>query len=203
MRKRHFIDSHKGVTFIAVLVMIWYHSRWQNTTAWVYLALHGTYGILWVIKSRVFPDKQWEQPASLAFGLAAWAGLSLYWVTPWLITSRDIVVPSWYLALCVSMHVFGIFLHFASDMQKYTALALRPGLITTGLFARTRNPNYLGELLVYLGFTMLAMHWFPLTVLGFIVVAGWVPFMIRKDRSLSRYPDFADYKKRSGLLFPF
>jgi hypothetical protein len=26
--------------------------------------------------------------------------------------------------------------------------------------------------------------------------------MLKKDQSLSRYPEFADYKARSGLLFP-
>ncbi len=26
--------------------------------------------------------------------------------------------------------------------------------------------------------------------------------MLKKDKSLSRYPEFADYKRRSGLVFP-
>jgi hypothetical protein len=46
----------------------------------VYLALHGTYGLLWILKSRTFPDKQWEQPVPWSLGLATWALLTLYWV---------------------------------------------------------------------------------------------------------------------------
>ncbi len=101
-----------------------------------------------------------------------WLGLCLYWVTPWLITSKNIQAPGWYLALCISIYAFGVFTHFASDMQKTTALQLRPAeLITTGMFARLRNPNYFGELLIYSGFGLLAMHWLPVVDLADL---GWV-----------------------------
>lgn len=203
MKQKHFIDSHKAATSVAVLLMIWYHNQWGNTTAWVYLALHGTYGLLWVLKSRTFPDKQWEQPASIGYGLFIWGGLSLYWIAPWLITSGNVQAPPWFLAMSISMYSVGVFLHFASDMQKHTSLELKPGLIMTGLWARTRNPNYLGELLIYLGFSLLAMHWLPIAALALFVAVTWVPLMLRKDRSLSRYPEFASWKRRSGLFFPF
>jgi len=35
------------------------------------------------------------------------------------------------------------------------------------------------------------------------VSAVWVPNMRRKERSLSRYPEFAEYKKRSAWMVPF
>ncbi len=82
MKQRHFIDSHKAATGLFVLALLAVYDQWDNPTAWVYLALHGTYGLLWVLKSRMFPDKQWEQPTSLAYGLVIWAGLSLYWIAP-------------------------------------------------------------------------------------------------------------------------
>jgi steroid 5-alpha reductase family enzyme len=130
--------------------------------------------------------------------------LSLYWVAPWMITSRDLEAPPWFLGLAISIYAFGVFLHFASDMQKHVHLASRPGvLLTDGLWARVRNPNYFGELLIYGGFTMLAMHWLPLALLGFVIGVLWVPNMIRKDRSLSRYPAFADWKAKSKLYVPF
>lgn len=203
VKLKHFIDSHKGVTAFFILGLMWCFHAWENTTAWVYLALHGAYGFLWVAKSRTFGDRQWEKPTTLWFGLYAWAGLSLYWIAPWLIISRSLTAPPWYIGLCVFIYAVGLFLHFAADMQKHTALALQPGLITTGLWSRTRNPNYLGELLIYLGFGLLAMHWLPLLVLAFYVGAVWLPNMLRKDRSLSRYPGFEAYRKRTGMLFPF
>ena len=203
MKQKHFIDSHKGATPLAVLGLMAWYDQWSNPTAWIYLALHGTYGLLWVIKSRTFGDRQWEQPTTFGYGLVIWGALTLYWVAPWLFTSQAIDAPAWWLCMCVTMYSLGVFLHFASDMQKHMALSLAPGLITTGLWSRLRNPNYLGELLIYLGFGLLPMHWIPIAALGLMVAFHWVPNMVRKDRSLSRYPEFDAYAKRSWRFIPF
>jgi steroid 5-alpha reductase family enzyme len=204
MKQRHFIDSHKAATGLFVLALIAIYGQWDNPTAWVYLALHGTYGLLWVLKSRIFPDKQWEQPTTLGYGLVIWAGLTLYWIAPWLITSQNVQAPPWYLGLCIAIYALGVFWHFASDMQKTMFLKLNPGhLMTDGLWSRLRNPNYFGELLIYLGFGLLARHWAPLIVILLFVLIVWLPNMRRKDRSLARYPDFASYKARSKLFLPF
>lgn len=204
MKQKHFIDSHKALTGPFVLLLIALYGQWHNPTAWAYLALHGTYGLLWNLKSRFFPDKQWEQPADWRFGLIAWGGLSVYWVAPWLLMWRGVQAPAWYLGGCIALYAVGVFLHFASDMQKHMWLKLRPGeLLTEGLWARVRNPNYFGELLIYLGFGLLAMHWLPVLLLALFVAVYWLPNMRRKDRSLARYPGFAAYRARSKLFIPW
>lgn len=204
MKQKHFIDSHKGVTGVVILLLILLYRQQENPTAWVYLALHGMYGVLWVSKSRIFPDQTWEQPTNLGMGLFVWCVLTLYWVAPWLIVTRGVHVPGWYLTLCIALYIGGIFLHFTADMQKYVALRLNPGhLIQDGLFTHIRNPNYLGELSIYLSFSLLARHWLPLVILLGMVAGVWLPRMLTKDRSLSRYPDFAAYYARSKLLIPF
>ncbi len=202
---KYYIDSHKGLTGPFVLGLIAYYHAWDNLLAWIYLALHGTYGVLWVLKSRYFGDKNWERPVGVGVALYTWAGLSLYWITPWLIVShRNHPIAPWMVGLCIAMYSFGVFLHFASDMQKHMSLAYRRGtLLTDGLWSLSRNPNYLGELFIYLGFSLLAMHWIPLAALGAFVVTVWIPNMRRKDRSLSRYPEFAAYKAHTKLLIPY
>lgn len=204
MKQKHFIDSHKCATAPAVLLLMACFGRWENPTAWIYLALHGTYGVLWTLKSRIFPDKSWEKETGIGYGLVIWGALTLYWIAPYLITSRNIQAPPWYQALCISIYAFGVFLHFSADMQKHTALKLAPGrLITDSLMARSRNINYFGELLIYLGFGLLARHWLPVAVMGAMIAFVWLPNMIRKDRSLSRYPEFEQYRRGSSLFIPF
>lgn len=167
--------------------------------------MHGTYGVLWLLKSRLFPDSSWEREVSLATGLGTWVLLSLYLLPAWLIVSGNAGDPEpWFIGLCVALYAVGVFLHFVSDMQKHLSLKWRPGtLITEGLWGIVRNPNYLGELCIYLGFSMLAFHWAPLAVIAFVVAAVWYPNMRRKDASLSRYPDFADYRARTKLWIPY
>ena len=204
MKWKHWIDSHKGATPLFIIVLMMIFGRWDNPTAWIYLALHGSYGLLWVAKSRVFPDRQWEAPAGLWRGLYIWGGLSLYWIAPLIIMYGDLRAPAWLLGLAVAAYGVGVFLHFAADMQKHVALSLRPGaLITDGLFSRVRNPNYLGEFLIYAGFSSLAMSFIPFIVLGLFLAIVWIPNMVKKDRSLARYPEFASYKARSKLLIPY
>jgi len=204
VKQKFYIDTHKGATFIAVLVMMGLYQEWDNGTAWVYLAMHGTYGFLWVAKSRIFPDKQWDQKCSIGYGLYIWAGLSLYWIAPWLITSQSINVPSWFLAVAIFIYTLGVFLHFTSDMQKYTELKYNPGhLITDGLMAYSRNINYLGELLIYGSFALLAMSWIPFAVITAYLLIVWGPNIRRKEKSLSRYPEFEEYKKKVKLFVPY
>ena len=204
MKQKHFIDSHKGINFLAILgIMAWFDA-WNNTTLWVYLALHGSYGFLWILKSRYFGDASWERECSIAYGLVIWGGLSLYWIAPWWIAYFDVRVPAWHLAMCTSIFSFGVFFHFAADMQKHMHIRHARGtLLTDGLWSVSRNPNYFGELLIYLGFTLLAMHWIPLLVLAAFIGAVWIPNMRRKDRSLSRYEKFSDYRQRTALLIPY
>ncbi len=203
LRQKHFIDSHKVATAAAILILMAWTRNWDNITAWVYFGLHGAYGVLWMLKSRIFGDRQWNKPTSLGYGIVIWVALTGYWAAPYMILTTDFEAPPWFIGVAVFTYAIGIFLHFTADMQKHVQLELRPGnLITNGVWARTRNPNYLGELLIYIGFTSLAWHWFPLAWLGAMILAVWVPNMIKKDKSLSRYEEFEAYKKRSGLIFP-
>ena len=203
LRERHIIDTFKLATAPLVLGAILALGATDRVTPWIYLGLHGTYGVLWYLKSRVFGDKSWERPLTALRAALLVTGLSGYWAAPALILWTGVEAPPWLLGACVSLGVFGVFLHFAADMQKHTSLSLRPGvLLTEGLWARTRNPNYLGELCIYLAFAALSMHPLPFVLFGAVIAVEWVPNMRRKDKSLSRYPDFAAYKARSGLLFP-
>ena len=53
------INAQKtGTIFLMFLLMIYYNNF--STGAWLYLSLHGTYGLLWFLKDMVFPDKSFQ-----------------------------------------------------------------------------------------------------------------------------------------------
>lgn len=204
LRERHIIDTFKLSTGPFVLVCMATFHRWSCYSAWLYLAMHGTYGVLWVAKSRIFPDKTWERPLRAGRGAVMVFGLLSYWVAPLLLAFRGTESSPVLAGGCVAAFGAGVFLHFAADMQKHVELALRPGqLMTGGLWRRTRNPNYLGELLIYGSFAALSQQVAAYVVLALAFLVEWLPNMRRKDRSLARYPEFAAYRARTALLIPW
>jgi protein-S-isoprenylcysteine O-methyltransferase Ste14 len=196
------IDLHKALVIPIVLALMGYYHNW-STDAFVYLGMHGSYSLLWLIKQQTYRDVRFDQRVHPLIGLLfIFLPLAGYYVAPYLLISRHISVPPALVGLAVFVFTFGVFLHFVGDAQKFYTLQLRKGLIREGLFSRMRNPNYLGEILIYLAYATLSMHWLP-----FLILAGWVfgfflRNMVAKDRSLSRHPGFEDYRKSSGLLFP-
>ncbi|MDJ0598523.1 MAG: DUF1295 domain-containing protein [Crocosphaera sp.] len=201
MKIKHPINLSKGLTSFFVFGLM---NVYQNfsITAWVYLALHGTYGILWLLKDRIYPDKSWEEEISIPMGITGFLVVSLYWVAPFILISQHIEASPPLISVVIAMNILGVFLHYSSDAQKYYTLKYHSGLITEGFFARCRNTNYLGEILIYGSFALLTQHWLPFVILGLFISLLFVPNMLKKDKSLSRYPEFEAYQQVSGLIFP-
>jgi len=201
MKIKYAINLHKFLTFAFVLgLMIFYRNF--TVAPWVYLALHGSYGIMWLIKDSLYPDKQWEEEIPVIKGIVTFVFLGSYWIAPFLLISSKVQPSAPLITIAIATNIFGLFLHYGSDAQKYFTLKYKKGLITEGFFSRSRNPNYLGEILIYLGFAILSSHWISLAILGTFSALVFIPNMLKKDKSLSRYPEFAAYKERSGLLLP-
>jgi protein-S-isoprenylcysteine O-methyltransferase Ste14 len=201
------INFQKGLTGVFVLGLMFYFENF-TTPAWVYLALHGSYGLIWLAKHAAFPDRNWERRitiggASMMFLLV----LGPYWIAPfllisdWLGPSRALPGPS-VLGAAIALHTLGVAMMSAADAQKYFTLKYRPGLIQAGMFKHIRHPNYLGEMLIYAAYALLAMHWLPWVVLAFVWSFVFSINILIKDASLSRYPEWRAYKARTGRLFP-
>ncbi|MFN8968593.1 MAG: methyltransferase family protein [Pseudanabaena sp.] len=201
MKIKHAINLHKGLTSIVVLSLMAAYNNFTLAT-FIYLALHGGYGILWLLKDRFYPDKQWEQDLPIGTVIFTFFVIGLYWIAPFILISSGSEPSNILIALAVFINLLGVFFTYGSDAQKYFTLKYKTGLITEGFFSRSRNPNYLGEILIYVSFAILAQHWIPFVILGGFIAGIFVPNMLKKDKSLSRYPEFEAYKAKSGLLIP-
>jgi hypothetical protein len=129
MKTSIYINLHKILVTPIVLGLMWYFGNW-SVEAFVYLAMHGTYTVLWLIKHKLFGDKRFEQKQPLWIGiLFIFLPLAGYYVAPYLLISRHIVLPPYLFGLILFLYILGIFLHYVSDAKYYT-LQLRQGLIT-------------------------------------------------------------------------
>ena len=144
IKQKYMIDFAKGITWLLVLFLINYFNQINNLTAWVYFCLHGSYGIMWVLKSYIFPDKTWESRVGIPYALLILVGLILYWAPAYIITSTGHQASLNIIVLAICTFTIGVFYHFASDMQKFIFLKYQSGLITNGFWKQCRHPNYFG-----------------------------------------------------------
>ncbi|MEM7708988.1 MAG: DUF1295 domain-containing protein [Pseudomonadota bacterium] len=202
------INFQKAGTFIFLLsLMVWYGN--YSTDVWIYTAMHGSYGLVWILKDVAFPDPGWQRRITIGGGIMAFVGvLGWYWVFGWMLISGaaqpDYPLPTaaWY-CLCVSLCILGCVIMIAADAQKYFTLRLQRGLITDGMHRYVRHPNYLGEIMIYGSFALMVWHWLPALVLAWIWLGVFAVNMIMKEASLSRYPAWAEYRKRTWWLIPY
>ena len=66
-----YVNIHKGgLLFVFFAMMVYYENF--SFAAWLYLALHGSYGMLWLLKDITFPDKSFRRKVTIASFLYPW-----------------------------------------------------------------------------------------------------------------------------------
>ncbi len=108
--------------------------------------------------------------------------------------------PTWrFLAFGAILIVPGLLIRALASghVRKNEALA------TSGPYAYTRNPLYLGSLLIGIGFAVAARSWWVGVALVVMFFAIYLP-VIRDEESFLRqkFPEFAEYAQRVPRMFP-
>ena len=201
------INFQKTGTFFYILLLMNYYQNY-SLAACVYLALHGMYGFCWMLKHFAFPDRSWEKKITIGGGLMAFVlVLGLYWVFPYLLIS-GILGPDQKMAsltiltAAIALHTLGVVIMMTADCQKYFTLKYHQGLIREGLFKYIRHPNYLGEIMLYASYAMIVQHWIPWAILGWVWIGVFLVNILQKETSMSRYKEWKEYKRQSGMLIP-
>ncbi|MGZ5280597.1 MAG: methyltransferase family protein, partial [Pseudobdellovibrionaceae bacterium] len=178
-----------------------------SVAAWVFFVMIVEHELIWVLKNSAFPDSSWENKQTIAGSIWFFMYLCIYWIMGWMLVSNfappayPLAENAWF-ALCLIMQFVGCSLLAVSDAQKNLTLKLRPGLITTGMFRYLRHPNYLGQTLIYTSFAMMVWHWVAALIVGFFFIFIFLVNMIMKEASMSRHPQWAEYKRKTWWLFP-
>src|SRR5277367_4240435 len=108
--------------------------------------------------------------------------------------------PSWrFLVLGAVLIVPGLLMRALASghVRKNEALAM------SGPYAYTRNPLYLGSLLMGIGFAVAARSWWVGVVLVVMFFAIYLP-VIRDEEAFLRgkFPEFGEYARRVPRMFP-
>ena len=125
---RYCINTFKATTFLWVLFLMWIYET-NSRGIWLYLFLHGSYGIAWLIKDLTFPDVRFMQKASIGSNVLAFLFLCAYWLVPLpLAAGYGVSTPSIpRMIAIILLYISGLALMLISDYQKTTKLRIRPG----------------------------------------------------------------------------
>lgn len=85
----------------------------------------------------------------------------------------------------------------SGHVQKNTCLTI------TGPYAFTRNPLYLGSLVLAAGFAVAARSWWVAVAIVALFTAVYLPVVLAEERFLrERFPEFAEYERRVPRFVP-
>lgn len=99
--------------------------------------------------------------------------------------------------LVVSATGLGIRAYASGYVRKNETLA------TTGPYAYTRNPLYLGSIIIAAGFALAARSWMIGAILLLMFLAIYLPVIRGEEKFLrEHFPEFSEYERRVPRLFP-
>ncbi|CDW72627.1 steroid 5-alpha reductase c-terminal domain-containing protein [Stylonychia lemnae] len=208
------INLQKAMMPVYLVGLMYYYGNFSDQMI-VYSIMHGSYGLLWIIKHFTFPDKSFEDPISIFGAIMIWVlVLGPYLVPGWIIASgysQEITDKKWIYSNLV-VYIFSVSVMLCSDAQKSHILTIyrqfnlstkeKPLLINNGFFKYTRNPNYLGEMSLYFTFAALSNHWISYSIIFMTWAIVLMPGMAKKDESLMRKPGWDQYSQQSWRLIP-
>lgn len=199
---RYYVNLHKGGMFFYVLALMLYYDNF-TTGAYLYLTMHGSYGMFWILKDMVFPDPGFYAPVSLGSFLMPFPVALIPYMLPayWMISSFTQVSNERMFA-CLMIYMVGLILVMLTDAQKYLVLRERKGLITHCMMGWSRNMNYVGEILLYAAIGLLVQRWETWMIFSYMWGVVFVVRMLVKDYSLSKKEGWPEYYHKTWFLVP-
>ncbi|ACL39049.1 protein of unknown function DUF1295 [Pseudarthrobacter chlorophenolicus A6] len=138
---------------------------------------------------------------------------ALVWVA---ITSDKKVGLDAFFWVGLAVWILGITVEIIADVQK-TRFKNNPDnqghFISTGLWSKSRHPNYFGEITLWVGVAIIALpvlqgwQWAALVSPVFVTLlltkgSGVPPLEEKADRKWGGQPDYEEYKKSTPVLVP-
>jgi len=172
----------------------------------VYLSLHISYCLWWLLEQWCFPERGrqlfTDRVGPLRF-LFALLFIGVLYSLPGLLAFLNPEPISFgAVALGLGLFSFGSLINASADVQKMTAKAMGAGLVADGIWRRVRHVNYLGDLLRYLSFAVVAGMGWAYLVPGLVFLLYLQRIGVKERQMAAKYPEFATYQQRSARLLP-
>ena len=172
----------------------------------IYLSLHISYCLWWLLEQWLFPERTRqlfsERVGVVGFGFALLFIGVLYSLPGLLAFLNPVPISQVAVALALGLFSFGSLINASADTQKTTAKAMGAGLVSDGIWRRVRHVNYLGDLLRYLSFAVVAGSGWAYLVPAFVLLIYLQRIGEKETQMAAKYPEFSAWQQRSARLLP-
>ena len=227
MQTEKFFDLTGSITYISVILIAVFFSTGVDVRSILLAALV----VIWAIRLGSFlfgriqkagKDDRFDEikPSFIRF-LNVWTIQGL-WVTFTIAAALVAITTSnqkgldGFAVVGFLIWIFGFAFEVVADSQKsrFSANPDNKGkFIQTGLWSRSRHPNYFGEIVLWVGVAIIALpvlqgwQWValisPLFVTLLLTRVSGVPLLEQKaDKKWGGQEDYESYKKRTPVLIP-
>lgn len=199
------INVAKIVTIICLITLALIYGI-QEERQVIYLCLHIGYCLWWLLEQWLFPQRRQQiftEKVGLSTLIFVILFVGVFYCLPGYLafTNPD---PASYLTIAIALplYIFGSLINTGADVQKTTAKELKGGLVQDGIWRSVRHINYLGDLMRYSSFSVIAGDW-KAFILPAMITLLYLQRINQKEQSMNdKYPEFAAYKKSSSRLLP-
>jgi len=227
LQTEKFFDLTGSLTYISIIVIAVLFSKNLDARSLLLAALV----VVWAVRLGLFlftriqkagKDDRFDElkPSFIRF-LNVWT-IQALWVTFTAAAALVAITNSirkeldLFAILGFLLWLFGFAIEVVADSQKrrFSADPANKGrFIQTGLWSRSRHPNYFGEIVLWLGVALIALpvlqgwQWVamisPIFVTLLLTRVSGVPLLEAKsDKKWGAQPDYEDYKKKTPVLIP-
>ena len=127
---RNIINIQKGGTLFIMLYFMYYFKN-SSTGPFIYLSLHGMYGIIWIMKDYTFGDLTFQNKYSLGVVITTTIVLLAYWYNGYALMSGVGIQSPSPERICTALLVFmiGAIFMMGGDLQKNIILKYKKGIM--------------------------------------------------------------------------
>lgn len=200
------INVAKVITILCLFALaIIYGIQGQRQV--IYLALHVTYCLWWLLEQWLFPQRRrqiFTEKTDLTGFVFILLFVGVFYALPgFLAFTNPTEIAYSTVAIALPLYIFGSLINTGADVQKMAAKDLGAGLVKDGIWRSVRHVNYLGDLLRYTSFAVVAGSLWAY-VLPVLTALLYLQRISQKEASMGeKYPEFAAYQKTSTRLIPW
>ena len=200
------INIAKAITVVCLVGMAIVYGV-NDVRQAIYLCLHISYCTWWLLEQWLFPQRAQQiftEKVGVATLIFSILYIGVYYSLPgYFAFTNPEPIGNLTIGIALPLYIIGSLINTGADIQKTTAKGMGSGLVRDGIWRSVRHVNYLGDLLRYISFSVVAGSLWAYVVSASIFMV-YLNLMSKKEASMAeKYSDFAEYKDESKRLFPW